>query len=290
MPPARRAAAEKQPPTVRQQQLQQGANLDCQHAYESLASAQQHEGGWRPQQQTCEMPKGGLALICSAFPVFLLGSLVVLVTYQLRLGWHQGGIDSGGGGDDLGALAAQYAAATRLPQPQPPSQPAQRLTQTQQGAQAQRAQQQPPPVVDTLVVYVYNEDDAEHAGNLAHFLAAAAPDRPSRARTVIVVQESSLRSRVGPPEAPPWLAVVYYAGRCHEWGVLGWLLRESGKVEGWEGLRYFVLLNSAVRGPFLPAYLAEAGAMHWTQPFLRCGWEGHDVQMSRRSRRMAALA
>jgi hypothetical protein len=48
----------------------------------------------------------------------------------------------------------------------------------------------------------------------------------------------------------------------------------------WQGFKYFVLLSSVVRGPFMPTYLD--GTMHWTQPLIRfvcvggglCGVQG----------------
>jgi hypothetical protein len=46
----------------------------------------------------------------------------------------------------------------------------------------------------------------------------------------------------------------------------------------WQAFKYFVLLSSVVRGPFMPTYLD--GTMHWTQPLIRfvcvggVGWFG----------------
>lgn len=40
--------------------------------------------------------------------------------------------------------------------------------------------------------------------------------------------------------------------RCFDWGTVGWLLRTK-RVDP-QRYKYFVFLNSSVRGPFLPAY------------------------------------
>jgi hypothetical protein len=40
--------------------------------------------------------------------------------------------------------------------------------------------------------------------------------------------------------------------RCFDWGTVGWLLRT--KQVDTQRYKYFVFLNSSVRGPFLPAY------------------------------------
>jgi hypothetical protein len=66
--------------------------------------------------------------------------------------------------------------------------------------------------------------------------------------------------------AVPAVQYLYYGGKCLEWGMVGWVL-QSGQVN-WQQYQYFVLLSSAVRGPFMPSYLD--GHMHWTQPFIRC--------------------
>lgn len=86
----------------------------------------------------------------NAFPVFLLGAVVVLVIYQLRLGWHQAVRT----GDDYEAL---QMFRKELPDEQ-------QLAAEQQVVQ--------PVQQDTLVVYIYNEDDAVYKQNFQHFLVA----------------------------------------------------------------------------------------------------------------------
>lgn len=74
--------------------------------------------------------------------------------------------------------------------------------------------------------------------------------------------------------AVPAVQYLYYGGSCLEWGMLGWVL-QSGQVD-WQHYSYFLLLSSAVRGPFLPSYLD--GHMHWSQAFIRCAvWGGAGV-------------
>lgn len=81
---------------------------------------------------------------------------------------------------------------------------------------------------------------------------------------MVVVQ---LQSFKGSQELPalPGVRYLYYGGRCLEWGMVGWVL-ESGQVE-WQQYSYYLMLSSAVRGPFMPSYLD--GRMHWAQPFIR---------------------
>ena len=41
--------------------------------------------------------------------------------------------------------------------------------------------------------------------------------------------------------------------RVTDWGTIGWLL-QNRKVDLWK-YRYYIFLNSSVRGPYLPPYL-----------------------------------
>lgn len=47
--------------------------------------------------------------------------------------------------------------------------------------------------------------------------------------------------------------ILTHANQCYDWGTFGWLLR-SGDVTV-KKYKYFVLLNSSVRGPYLPVYV-----------------------------------
>ena len=47
--------------------------------------------------------------------------------------------------------------------------------------------------------------------------------------------------------------IVTHPNQCYDWGTFGWLLR-SQEVNI-KKYKYFVLLNSSVRGPYLPVYV-----------------------------------
>jgi len=55
------------------------------------------------------------------------------------------------------------------------------------------------------------------------------------------------------PKLPPHARYVFHENQAYDWGTLGWLLLESGHVDR-HRYRYFVFVNSSVRGPFLPPY------------------------------------
>jgi len=85
-----------------------------------------------------------------------------------------------------------------------------------------------------------------------------------RCAYVVVVQLKAFTATEELP-AVPAVQYLYYGGKCLEWGMVGWAL-QSGQVS-WQQYKYFIMLSSAVRGPFLPTYLE--GRMHWTQPLIR---------------------
>jgi len=54
------------------------------------------------------------------------------------------------------------------------------------------------------------------------------------------------------PEAPPNVRFEFHPNGCYDWGTIGWLL-QNRPVNLWK-YKYYIFLNSSVRGPFIPAY------------------------------------
>ena len=55
------------------------------------------------------------------------------------------------------------------------------------------------------------------------------------------------------PPAPANVRFEYHPNSCYDWGTFGWLL-DTGKIQP-AGYKYFIFMNSSVRGPFIPPYL-----------------------------------
>jgi hypothetical protein len=55
------------------------------------------------------------------------------------------------------------------------------------------------------------------------------------------------------PDLPANAKYLHHANECFDWGTFGWAL-EHEKVQV-RDYKYFIFLNSSVRGPFLPPYL-----------------------------------
>lgn len=82
---------------------------------------------------------------------------------------------------------------------------------------------------------------------------------------IIVLQQDKDLSLPEPlPSLPRNARYLQHANECFDIGTVGWVLQAH--VPRRAAYRYFVWLNSSVRGPFLPAYLS--GAVHWTEPLL----------------------
>jgi hypothetical protein len=55
------------------------------------------------------------------------------------------------------------------------------------------------------------------------------------------------------PVLPSNAKYLHHPNECFDWGTFGWAL-EQEKVQV-KDYKYFIFLNSSVRGPFLPPYL-----------------------------------
>jgi len=67
-----------------------------------------------------------------------------------------------------------------------------------------------------------------------------------------------------PAHLPSNVKVVHHENDCFDWGTFGWVVNSSKVDTSLYG--YIILLNSSVRGPFLPPYW-PAGT-HWSRAFI----------------------
>ena len=118
-----------------------------------------------------------------------------------------------------------------------------------------------------LVILVHSAHDVNYPINLHYFIRKAVrcwQDADYR----IIVQRSDAASfsandtswQDDLPPLPPNARYVLHANECMDIGSIGWLLRlppsHPSHVDS-SRYRYFVLMNSSVRGPILPAFLEE---------------------------------
>lgn len=66
------------------------------------------------------------------------------------------------------------------------------------------------------------------------------------------------------PEVPSNVVYEFHPNGCYDWGTIGWVL-ENGKIN-WRKYKYFIFMNSSVRGPYLPP--AMQGLISWQELLL----------------------
>ena len=74
------------------------------------------------------------------------------------------------------------------------------------------------------------------------------------------------------PPLPQNVRVEYHPNGCYDWGTIGWLL-DSGKVDT-RPYKYFIFMNSSVRGPFLPVFnkVSFIFALQPCTPYMHLVW------------------
>jgi hypothetical protein len=147
----------------------------------------------------------------------------------------------------------------------------------------------------TLVIYVYSGSDPEYLTNLEFFIQEAIKPNDG-CEYVIVLQQNTPEDLPWPdfntvlngttakttaaaaaeinekpsekliksaPLLPSNARFLLHPNECFDLGTVGWVLQTQ--IKNINKYKYFIWLNSSVRGPFLPPYLR--GRLHWTVPF-----------------------
>lgn len=116
------------------------------------------------------------------------------------------------------------------------------------------------PAASTLVVYSYRNTDPEALSNLQFFLSNVL--KPQDAARYVVVVDHGLDqlghfSTIALPHLPKNAEYLSIRG-CFELGHVGKVIFGQSKVQiDIKQYKYFVWLDSTVRGPFLPSYLTN---------------------------------
>ena len=114
-----------------------------------------------------------------------------------------------------------------------------------------------------LVVYVFSATEARASDNLRFFVNVAVMN--DRICQFIIVVQGVADVVAHLPLLPSHATYLHHANHCYDWGTYGWVLQSATIAVKY--YRYFIFLNSSVRGPFLPVYAHNV--VHWTAPFLQ---------------------
>ena len=84
------------------------------------------------------------------------------------------------------------------------------------------------------------------------------PAVPSPPPSTPLTPPAVLLQRPDLPALPPNARYVYHPNSCYDWGTIGWVF-SSGAADP-SHYEFFLLMNSSVRGPYLPPYFATMAA------------------------------
>jgi len=124
----------------------------------------------------------------------------------------------------------------------------------------------------TLVLYVYNAADTEHTRNFAFFLRYGIKEDDVAYR-IIVTKGPGVKDFPRLPTLPANAQYLRTEQCTGTWGAIDAVMGLLPIAD----YQYFVVVDSSVRGPFLPPYLASSSSLnededietplHWTEAF-----------------------
>lgn len=115
----------------------------------------------------------------------------------------------------------------------------------------------------TLVIYVFSDTDPEYINNLRFFVKHGMRPGDGCDYIIVIQQEPAPAMMQVLPELPANARYEFHKNECFDWGTIGWVLQQTSVDTS--PYTYFVLMNSSVRGPFLPAHWPSQ--VHWTTIF-----------------------
>ncbi|EIE18080.1 hypothetical protein COCSUDRAFT_31853 [Coccomyxa subellipsoidea C-169] len=111
----------------------------------------------------------------------------------------------------------------------------------------------------TLVLYTFSDTDPEYLHNLEYFIQYGLGGKD--VEYIFIVQQTRTSKSLSLPALPENARYIEHENECYDWGTIGWAL-QTGKVDP-QGYKFLILMNSSVRGPFLPSY--HSADIHWTR-------------------------
>lgn len=114
----------------------------------------------------------------------------------------------------------------------------------------------------TLVIYVYNAADEEEERNFAFFLRyGIVEDGPTY--RIIVTRGHGVKEFPRLPSLPQNAQYLRTEACPTTWGAIDAVMRVLPVADH----KYFVVVDSRMRGPFIPSYASPGGVLHWTEAF-----------------------
>ena len=131
---------------------------------------------------------------------------------------------------------------------------------------------------DVLVIYVYASTHSLSQSNLEFFVRVAVR-RSTNADYYIILQQinGSYVNESTLPSLPSYAHYIQHENKCFDLGTIGWFLT-NGTIKK-TNYKYFIFLNSSVRGPYLVSYV-DSNECSCSELFLGNGshWTAHTSQ------------
>ncbi|MEW5303409.1 MAG: hypothetical protein WDW36_006105 [Sanguina aurantia] len=118
-------------------------------------------------------------------------------------------------------------------------------------------------VRQNLVLYIFSKSDPTYEENFLFFVEHAVMGDTDSDFVILMQQEDSQGSG-NLPGLPAHARYLTHSSACFDWGTFGWVI-SSGEVDI-KRYTYFFLINSSVRGPFMPPTMK--GLFQWWEPFV----------------------
>ena len=118
-----------------------------------------------------------------------------------------------------------------------------------------------------LILYVYADTDIASLGNMEFFIRHGV-HRSQPADYYFILQQVNKKpvNESSLPTLPPNAHYLQHENECFDFGTFGWFL--SSKIVDTTKYKYFILMNTSIRGPYLTAYFPD-DIMWWYQIFTR---------------------
>jgi hypothetical protein len=129
---------------------------------------------------------------------------------------------------------------------------------------------------EVLLVYVYANTHPHALGNLIYFVQTAVRKNDGVHYYFIVQKTGNLsRNSFHLPQLPSNAWYVQHENKCFDIGTIGWFLRtymvENSRL-GIQAYKYFIFMNSSIRGPFFPPYYLTLLTSYETRHHKKFHW------------------
>jgi hypothetical protein len=118
-----------------------------------------------------------------------------------------------------------------------------------------------------LIMYVWADIDVQSLGNLQFFVRHGVREaQPADYYFILQKINHTLVDESRLPQLPPNAHYIQHENECYDIGTFGWFLSQN--ITNTTLYKYFIFMNSSIRGPFLVPYFENIG-IWWFEIFIR---------------------